>query len=304
MLDIGRDDAQEALRQLDQAIYNHEKWLTDLTRTIICRLPPDQRDISQDAYHQCRFGQWYYSISVEALRDHPAFQAIGAEHQRMHELAARLLFSSEAGKASSTDDYDSFSNAIDRLHLEIYSLKHELEDTLHNRDPLTGAENRVGMLTSLRESRELVKRGIQRHSVAILDLDHLKEVNDAYGHRAGDQLLVTVVRKVKERLRRYDKVYRYGGDEFVISLADADQYAAQEVVERIRENLSEAVVEVGVRPDRIEAVVSFGIAPLDPDVEVEESIDRADHALYAAKSAGGNDARVWDASMTPIGASR
>lgn len=302
MLDLDRDDAQEAIRQLDQALYNHEKWLTDVTRTIICRLTPDQRDVASDAYHNCRFGQWYYANPIRTLSEHPAFQAMGAEHQRMHEIGAQLLVSSESGEPASTADYDGFTNVVDRLHLEIFSLKRELEDTLHNRDPLTGAENRIGMLASLREARELVKRGVQQHSVAMMDIDHLKELNDTYGHRAGDQLLATVVRLVKRQLRQYDKVYRYGGDEFVLSLAGADLYAAQEVIERVRESLAEVAIDVGVKSESIAAKVSFGIAPLDPDVEVEESIDRADSALYSAKSSGGNDVRIWDASMGVVGA--
>ncbi len=297
MLDLERSDAQDAIRQLDQAIYNHEKWLGDLTRTIICRLTPDSRDLDEQAYRNCRFGQWYYGNVPQTLRDHPSFREIGGEHQRMHECALRLLTSSEANAAASPDDYDGFSNAVDRLHLEVYSLKRELEDTLHNRDPLTGAENRVGMLTSLREAWELARRGVQQSTVAIMDLDHLKQINDTYGHRAGDEALAVTARRVKERLRKYDRVYRYGGDEFLISLAEADQAAAQVIIERIHQSLGTIQVGSKEEPEEIPASVSFGMAPLDAEVNVEESIDRADKALYSAKSAGGNTVRVWDVSM-------
>ncbi|MFZ3048913.1 MAG: CZB domain-containing protein, partial [Desulfatirhabdiaceae bacterium] len=171
MLDIGRQELQATLQQLDQAIYNHEQWFKDLVRSLICRLPYDNRDIADDAHRQCRFGQWYYDTSPQALRDHPAFVVIETEHRHMHRLGARLLLAAANEALGSSREYDSFTNAADRLHLEFYSLKQEIEELLNNRDALTGAENRIGMLTRLRELRELVKRGVQECSIVIMDLD-------------------------------------------------------------------------------------------------------------------------------------
>lgn len=154
------------------------------------------------------------------------------------------------------------------------------------------------MLTSLRALLELVKRDVQQCCVAIMDLDRFKAVNDTYGHRVGDQVLVAMVRHLKGQLRPYDKVYRYGGEEFLFTLPSTDQQAGQMLVERMCDGLGVSPLEVqGRKPIAITA--SFGLALLDPDVVVEESIRRADEALYAAKKAGRNCVRVWDGRSAP-----
>ncbi|MDX2298776.1 MAG: diguanylate cyclase, partial [Xanthomonadaceae bacterium] len=183
MFNLDEEKLQVVLKQLQQAIYNHERWYNELIRTIICQQPADRHDVSKDAHRQCRFGQWYYNEVPVQVREHQTFTAIRAEHKHMHQLAAQLLSASALGVAISPHDYDAFSNALDRLRLEIHTLRREIEESLYNHDPLTGALNRVGMLTSLRALLELVKRDVQQCCVAIMDLDRFKAVNDTYGHR-------------------------------------------------------------------------------------------------------------------------
>jgi diguanylate cyclase len=296
MLKISKEEIQATLQQLDQALYNHEQWLAELNRRIICRLPYDDCDVAEDAHRKCRFGLWCYDNPPLALRDHPSFIAMAIEHHRMHQLGARLLFASAHEPSNLPKDYDNFRNALDRLRLEIDTLKREIEDTLYNRDTLTGAENRVRMLTKLRELHELVKRRVHLCGIVIMDLDHLKTVNDNYGHPFGDQVLSTSVRFVISQLRPYDSVFRYGGDEFLISLPEADLQKTQTVVDRIREGLDTLSFATD-RPKAISTTASFGITQLDPDISVEESIIRADTALYAAKTSGRNTSCVWIPSM-------
>jgi len=297
MINLGGDDLQATLRELDQAIYNHGQWIKDLTRSIICGLPYDIRDIAEDAHQQCRFGQWFYGNPPQALREHPAFSAIESQHRDMHRLAAHLLISAASGTLNSPREYDSFTNTVDRLNLEMYSLKRELEESFNSRDVLTGAENRMSMLTRLRELRELVNRRIQECAIVIMDLDHFKAVNDTYGHPVGDQILVSWVRYLKHHLRPYDTIYRYGGEEFLMTFPSTGLAAAQDLIERVREGL-EATAITTDKMESVSVTASFGIALLDAAVPVEESIGRADAALYAAKQAGRNRARVWDSTMS------
>lgn len=297
MFKTSKEELQATLQQLDQALYNHEQWHTGLTRTMICRLPYDSSDVEEDAHRRCRFGKWCYDNPPQSLRDHPAFVAMSIEHQRMHQLGARLLLASAHDPSGLPKDYDSFRNALDRLRLEIDTLKREIEDALYNRDALTGAENRVRMLTKLRELHELVKRGVHSCGIAIMDMDNFKTINSTYGHPMGDQVLATSVRHVISQLRPYDSVFRYGGDEFLISLPDADLKITQAVINRIVKELA-ALVFATDRPKVISTTASFGITQLDPEVSVEDSINRADMALFAAKTAGRSGSRVWDPSMT------
>ncbi|MHB1230857.1 MAG: diguanylate cyclase [Halothiobacillus sp.] len=296
MIKVGQNEIQSVLLQLDQAIYNHTQWYNSITRTLICRLPHDLRDEAKDAHRQCRLGQWYYGAAPDILRAHPGFIAIGAEHKNMHRLAAQLLQTAASGATISSLDYDSFVNVLERLRLQIYTLKHELEEELYNLDPLTGANNRIGMLTQLREQQEMVKRRVQSCCIVMMDIDHFKAVNDTYGHVVGDMVLAASARNVMEHLRPYDKLFRYGGEEFLICMQNTDAVAGYEVVERIRLGLAANRIDYGGKKP-LQITMSFGVTMLDADVSVEQSIEHADKAMYAAKIAGRNCTRIWDASM-------
>jgi diguanylate cyclase (GGDEF)-like protein len=284
------------LNALEQALYNHDQWAEALYGALICRLPPDQRDMSSEAHRLCRFGQWYYTAGQAALERHPGFEEVGIEHERMHQYAARLLRATVEGVPISIHDYERFVTTLKRLRLEFETLQHEFAEALYNLDPLTGTPNRVGMLTKLREERELVSRGVHGCAVAMMDLDLFKTVNDQHGHGAGDRVLIDFAHYVMAHLRPYDKVFRYGGEEFLICLPDADADAGYEIIDRLRQEL--ATLPFGGSDEKqFYVTVSFGISALDPTVPVEQSIDRADRALYVAKARGRNRVIVWDASM-------
>jgi diguanylate cyclase len=294
---LSGEQLHSAVKELQQAIYNHEQWSEMLLGTLICRLTPDERDINPDAHRMCRFAQWYYKSGIAGLERHPGFAEIGLEHQRMHQYAASLLRSSSDGVPISIEDYERFVTALKRMRLEIATLQHELQGALSNLDPLTGTPSRNGMLTSLREQRELVHRDVHRCIVAMMDLDHFKAVNDTYGHAVGDRVLVNAARYVMRHLRPYDKVFRYGGEEFLICLPDTDLETGRGIIDRLRAELGALTQEADGRPT-FHVTVSFGLTLLDPGISVEESIDRADKALYVAKRTGRDRTVTWDASMS------
>lgn len=192
-------------------------------------------------------------------------------------------------------DYDNFSNALDRLRLNINSLKREIEETLYNRDPLTGVRNRVTMLSDLWRMHELVKRQVQDVTVVLMDLDHFKVTNDTYGHPFGDKVLSGVAQFVMQHIRPYDQVYRYGGEEFFIGMADTDTQSAKIIIDRLRKELAIFTV---VSPDdlNISISASFGLSALEADGTVDEAIEKADKALFASKNAGRNMVSIWDSS--------
>jgi diguanylate cyclase (GGDEF)-like protein len=293
------DAVRTALRELKQAVYNHEQWSEMLFATLICRLPPDQRDVSNESHRLCRFGQWYYKSGVVGLEQHPGLAGIGIEHKRMHQHAATLLRLSADQVPITVVDYERFVTALKRLRLEIATVQRELEEVLYDLDPLTGTPSRVGMLTKLREQRELVVREVQECAIAMMDIDHFKAVNDTYGHVVGDKVLVAVAKCVMQHLRAYDRVYRYGGEEFLITLPNTDLQAAHAIVERLREGIAQ-LSQDGDGKGSFRVTVSFGLALLDPDLPVEHSIDRADKALYVAKASGRNRSVDWEPSMNVL----
>lgn len=288
------DDPQAALKELDRAIHFHNQWCDSLTHTLVCRLEPDRRDIADDADRQCRFGQWYHGPVGQQYRDHAAFVALDAEHERMHRLAARLLNEVASAGGILPADYDAFANALERFRFHLHELEQQVAQAVYQRDSLTGAEGRAGMFDWLNESRELVRRRVYPVCIALMDMDRFKDVNDMHGHLVGDRVLASAVAHIRKHLRPYDRIFRYGGEEFLILLANAEGPVATATIDRIREELtSTPLAHDAGTPVFITA--SFGLASLDPDASVEESIDRADQALYMAKASGRNSVRFQPA---------
>lgn len=294
--EVTRDELQGVVAQLKESLYNHQQWHGALIRALVCKLPSDKHDTNPAAHTECRFGQWYYGKAPEKLRKHPGFIALGDEHQRMHHLARLLLIAAEEGNPVAALDFDNFANALERLRLEIFALERELEDSLFNHDALTGAITRFGILPMLREQQELVKRHAQLCYVAMMDLDNFKAINDLHGHAAGDQVLAASVQYLIRHLRPYDKVFRYGGEEFLLCLPYTELTPGYDRVTELNEGLAALRIDIGGK-EPVHISASFGLALLDPDAPVETTIDRADKALYAAKSAGRNCVRIWNPSM-------
>ncbi|MFI4956582.1 MAG: diguanylate cyclase [Gammaproteobacteria bacterium] len=291
---VSRDELQKSIDQLEQALYNHQQWYNALIRTLVCRLPGDAHDLNAEAHKACRFGQWYYGCHIpEKLKEHPGFIAIGEEHLRMHQLCT-LLLTENAENTITPIDYDKFANALERMRLEILALKRELDETLYNHDPLTGAITRVSMLPILREHQELLKREGGNCVIAMMDLDHFKEINDHYGHVIGDQVLIAIVDYCLKNMRPYDKVFRYGGEEFLFFMQNTGLLEGVDNLQRLREGISGLKIDVGA-PQPIQTTVSLGASLLDADIPIEESIDHADKALYLAKENGRNCVRFWEA---------
>ena len=154
------------------------------------------------------------------------------------------------------------------------------------RDPLTGAGNRVAMEQTLQREIDMSRRHVQPLSVLMLDIDHFKRVNDEHGHGAGDDVLKAIAASIKAQLRNVDRVFRYGGEEFLILLSNTGREAAAMVGERLRQaTQSEEYFADG---QLIEITVSLGCSTLLPGESADSLLRRADSALYVAKREGRN----------------
>lgn len=168
-------------------------------------------------------------------------------------------------------------------------LKDELE-YLVSHDVLTGAYSRRGFL-SLAESEISRALRMQRHTaLLVLDLDHFKQVNDRYGHPAGDLVLRKFTEITKTCLRREDLMGRFGGEEFMVLLPDTAPDAARVVAERIRTAIH--ATRVTCAQHHIRFTVSIGIANAAGRGTLEELLKMADTAMYLAKSRGRNRVEV------------
>jgi len=187
------------------------------------------------------------------------------------------------------------TKALEDVNQQLASAVETLE-RLARTDELTGLLNRRALDKSLAFEVQRSARTGSPLALLILDLDHFKQVNDNYGHPAGDLVLRTAAELFRQRLRGIDIVARLGGEEFAVLLLDSGAKAAQKVAE----NLVTAVRENtfcstnGKSMGRITMSIGYAIFP-DDAKEAEVLISRADEALYASKEAGRDRATAWHA---------
>ncbi|HUY90623.1 MAG TPA: diguanylate cyclase [Pirellulales bacterium] len=173
------------------------------------------------------------------------------------------------------------------LQDQLISAREALRDEATH-DPLTGLWNRAAVLNILSQELGRSQRQGARLSVLLIDLDHFKRINDAYGHQIGDQVLRQVAQAMRESVRRYDSIGRYGGEEFLVVLPDCDESSAVSRAERLR--LAVASMTIETPAGRIRATASFGVAAFDKETcpKSFDLIQAADEALYRAKRNGRN----------------
>lgn len=154
------------------------------------------------------------------------------------------------------------------------------------RDPLTETGNRIAMDQTLQREIDMARRHSTPLSLLMLDIDHFKRINDTHGHAAGDKVLRAVAASIKGQLRNVDMVFRFGGEEFLILLANTGRDAAAVVGERLRQ--AAQAQEYWADDIRIDLTVSLGCSTLLPAESAESLLRRADSALYVAKREGRN----------------
>lgn len=155
------------------------------------------------------------------------------------------------------------------------------------RDALTGVWNRRGILEILEKELDRAERNDRSTGILMLDLDHFKNVNDAHGHLAGDLVLQETARRLSRKLRAYDCLGRYGGEEFLIVVPATDERELSELAERIRTAIESEPVHTEMNDIRV--TFSIGAAMAKPgDRSKANVIALADEALYKAKKLGRN----------------
>lgn len=174
----------------------------------------------------------------------------------------------------------------ERLRAQKAELSEALERirTLAARDPLTGLFNRTAMMDLLVRELQRQARRANGLTLALVDLDHFKQINDQLGHRAGDQVLAAFGETVRKQLRAGDLACRWGGEEFLLFFPDALPEQAIAVIERLRSPLRRLALQ-GYEA-AVAVTFSAGVAHCAGPDDLEAAIDRADVAMYRAKGQG------------------
>lgn len=222
----------------------------------------------------------YGLVIILLLENHPEMIDLKVELLYLVILAAVLYWFSFVG---------SYINRLrKKLSIANSELNHAVEiirqKAIH--DDLTGAYTRGHLFQILDREKAVADRGGPAFSLCIFDLDDFKNVNDTFGHHAGDTVLRTLATAIRNNIRRQDYIARYGGEEFVLVLAYPDIREALSCVERIRDLISGTSFP-GLPAD-FSVTVSMGLTRYQPGETIDSLLIRADDALYRAKRTGKN----------------
>jgi diguanylate cyclase (GGDEF)-like protein/PAS domain S-box-containing protein len=181
---------------------------------------------------------------------------------------------------------------------EMNAIKNQLL-ALATHDSLTGLPNRILFYDRFEIAKAGAQRNNQKIAVISLDVDHLKEINDGFGHDAGDKVLVTISNRVSAVLRKMDTFARFGGDEFMILLTDIE---TSTVVAEIAEKILAAVaMPVDHGKGQIKVTASTGIAIYPDDgLEIDELIKKSDQVMYHVKNNGRNNVQFYNPSFQTL----
>lgn len=183
----------------------------------------------------------------------------------------------------------SYRAQLDEAHQRIHEQNEQLIQIQADAriDHLTQLSNRRALESRLGEEIERSRRYGSPFSLIAVDIDHFKQVNDTYGHLAGDKMLQLVALLLKNNIRANDFPARFGGEEFVVLLPETAMRPARQVAEKIRRVIEESALMH--ERQRIRVTISAGVGELEPQTDTAETLfNRADEALYNAKHSGRN----------------
>ncbi len=282
----------QAISSLEGATRDHIDWLQTIHRLMACDLPIEDRLTDDHAHHLCNFGKWLADQDDTLISRLGAFGDVISQHEKVHVTATRVLNQFREKKTVDPNDYDAFMQVVGRFNQLLRGLQSEVWKLIAVRDPLTGLRNRQGMEMDINRDIQDASPLEPIGTICMCDLDHFKKLNDTYGHAGGDEVLRGAAQTIRGVVRPSDVIYRYGGEEILVYLRWANADSAEYVCERMRVAIEDMRVYLpdGGKPP---VTASFGLAEIEEGSTAEETIVRADSALYAAKENGRNRAYRW-----------
>lgn len=239
---------------------------------------------------QSEFGLWFRHKGVVMFESAPEVGLIQAAIARIDEHLLPVLASqtAEASTIEPQSPMQTLENETGSIRYYLNLLFEHHIEVENGRDTLTRLLTRrfipVVLGRELAIARQPPGRGF---AVGLLDLDRFKQINDLHGHDVGDQVLQQVATTIMNTLRSGDFVFRYGGEEFLLCLAEVERHDAYRILDLIREKIEESPVRLA-DGQAIEVTVSVGMALYDGHPDYQTLISRADEALYRAKNQGRN----------------
>ncbi len=232
----------------------------------------------------------YKELALESL---DSYEQTKESVQRINQEQKELIKQSSIMAADKSDKIlDSFNKVYDQVESQMREANETIEslrskisqlEKTSNLDPLTRTYNRRALDTYLGNLCKMQNKKLNTR-IILIDIVNFKNVNDEYGHLAGDKVLIVLAKLISSCLREGDKVFRFGGEEFLVILSRADEATGKKVAERILHRVRENTLFY--KNHQIKITLSIGVTNFQFGDSCDSFIDRADKALYAAKSAG------------------
>ncbi len=274
----------------------HLKWLVNLSKSLI--------ESNIDIFPQtdktiCSFGKWLITDAKKIIQNNSKLQELERIHSQLHYISSQIK--QIVTPNSKNLNYDILFTYLEKCELLSLAIGTELaliDNTIINdksvKDTLTGALGRQSLSQIFQNQYELSLATNTKFVLALCDLDFFKKVNDTYGHIAGDKMLQSFVKVVKNNIRNSDIIIRYGGEEFIIILPAINKNQAFKVLEKTRKEFENFILVYN--DQKIKTTVSIGTFEIDTTEKynidlLDEYIDYADKKLYKAKHNGRNTIR-------------
>ncbi|MBV8061639.1 MAG: diguanylate cyclase [Alphaproteobacteria bacterium] len=217
----------------------------------------------------------------------PTLDKLNQLEEQLRQTLRLVLMKAQPGQPIDRDDDAAVCGKYVEIMAELRRSERAFATAASELDPLTGLRRRNSLWNELVRELGRLTRTDRGFCVAMMDIDHFKQVNDTHGHDVGDMVLRAVADQITRSLRIHDDAFRMGGEEFLICLKEADLETGAIVLERLRRRLESNPIPLpkgGVLP----VTASFGLVLATQDMDAETLVKRADEALYQAKKGGRN----------------
>ena len=236
------------------------------------------------------FSTWRLE-AAKTLQDQPALDRLSELHDQMHRLAKMAILKAPEGSAVTRNDYEAVAAKHEEFVAGLRRVERALAAAASGLDALTGLRSRAGMRDDLARELSRFQRSGTPFCLALADVDHFKKINDTYGHDGGDKVLAGVADHLSRSLRPFDDAWRWGGEEFLLCLKEADINAGLLALDRVRGGLEQMPIRLA-DGQLVFVTASFGLVAATKDANIDALLAKADRALYRAKESGRNKVEI------------
>jgi diguanylate cyclase len=233
------------------------------------------------------FLQWQERAHAVMAQQQPLLDRLTQLHDQLHTAAKLVLLRSTDNAALPIEDYEKVLTRFDEFVTAVRRLERAFSEAASGLDPLTGLRTRQGLQEDFNREVNRFKNAGTPFVVAMVDIDHFKNINDTHGHETGDRVLVSTVNALLRHIRTYDDAYRMGGEEFMVLLKGLDVSTAAPVLERLRAAISRLEMKTP-NGQPLGVTASFGYTGFKEGATLDQIVAEADQALYKAKREGRN----------------